>query len=210
MPSATSGRTIVLARHGEATWTGHRFAGGTDIPLTDKGRAGTAALAASIAASRLLDNRRTVVVCSPLIRAFETARMIAAAIDRPLRVDPRWREVGFGMLEGLDYDAARERWPALVDRLAAGEIAIDWPGGESWALLQERTAAAWADAVALDAPLVIISHGVAIRAALAASGVAPAPSSGQIAAVRPAGALVLREADGGWWLDGVGIPEVTS
>jgi hypothetical protein len=52
MPGATSGRTIVLARHGEATWTGHRFAGGTDIPLTDNGRAGAAALAASIAASR--------------------------------------------------------------------------------------------------------------------------------------------------------------
>ncbi len=212
----TGGRAIVLARHGEATWTGRRFAGVTDIPLTDAGRTSAAALAASVAASRILDDPRAIVLCSPLVRALETARAVAAATARPLRVDSRWHEVGFGELEGLDHEAAYDRWPALLDRLAAGEIAIDWPGGESWASLRERTAAAWADAVALDCPVVIVSHGVAIRAALEAAGLAPEASPGQVSPghvsrgqvspLRPAGALVLRERNGAWFVDPSGLP----
>lgn len=204
--AATGGRAIVLARHGEATWTGHRFAGVTDIPLTDAGRTGAAALAASVGASGILDDPHAVVLCSPLVRALETARAVAVAVDRPLRADSRWREVSFGELEGLDHETAYDRWPALLDRLATGEIAVDWPDGESWAALRERTAAAWADAVALECPVMIVSHGVAIRAALEAAGLAPAASPGQMSPVRPAGALVLRERNGAWFVDPSGLP----
>jgi ribonuclease H / adenosylcobalamin/alpha-ribazole phosphatase len=193
------GPVIILARHGDATWTGRRFAGSTDIPLVESGRAAAARLAASVAASGLLADPRSVVISSPLVRAHDTARAIAAAVDRPLRIDARWIEVGFGELEGRTYEEVHARWPTLGDRLLAADVAVDWPGGESWQALRERVEAAWAEVAGLGVPVAVVSHGIAIRVALAAAGVVrPGATAGELAPLPPAGALVLRRAGAIW------------
>jgi broad specificity phosphatase PhoE len=191
-------RAIVLARHGEATWTGRRYAGLTDTPLTDAGRAGAAALAGLIEASGLLADPAAVIVSSPLVRALDTARAVAAAVRRPVEIDPRWCEVSFGSLEGRTFDEAEVEWPGVVERMRSGDIAIDWPGGETWESLCTRVAAAWEEVVARDVPVLVVSHGVAIRAALTLAAKAGRAGGRPLPLITPAGAIVVRVRDGAW------------
>ncbi len=104
---------------------------------------------------------------SPLRRACEAARRIAATGGWPLAVDERWREIDFGVAEGATFgDLARDS-PALAARLVRGERAIDWPAGESWAVFRDRVAAAWA--ALLEAPepaTILVAHGGPIELAL--------------------------------------------
>jgi broad specificity phosphatase PhoE len=193
-------RTIALARHGEGTWTGRRYAGHTDIPLTDLGREQARALAARIADAGLLADPRSVIVASPLQRALDTARAVADAVRRPIAVDDRWIEVNFGALEGRTFDEATALWPDIVERLFAGDTAIDWPEGERWEAFRERVADAWAAAEAIDGPVLVVSHGITIRAAV---GLAIASSKWpqDAVVVHPAEAIVLRGTDDGWRVD---------
>jgi broad specificity phosphatase PhoE len=197
------GRTILLARHGEATWTGKRYAGLTDTPLTGAGRAGAATLAGVIAASGLLADPASVIVSSPLVRALDTARAVAQAVGRPVVVDSRWHEVSFGLLEGRTFDEAEARWPDVVDRMRKGDIAIDWPEGETWTSLRSRIAAAWDEVVARDVPVLVVSHGVAIRAALTLAAKAGPAGSRSLPLVTPAGAVAVRVRDGAWEIEPV-------
>jgi broad specificity phosphatase PhoE len=208
-PPEPTVRTIGLVRHGEATWTGRRYAGHSDIPLTDLGRVQARALATRIADAGLLADPRSVIIASPLQRALDTARAVADVVQRPVAVDERWIEVDFGALEGHTFDEAAERWPHVVERLLAGETAIDWPDGERWDAFRERVAAAWEAVEAADAPLLVVSHGITIRAAVdiaLASGTWPQAT----AVVHPAEAMVLRATDGGWRVDPDWAPAASS
>ena len=197
-PADPRPRRIILARHGEATWTGIRYAGNTDIPLTDVGRASAARLAGVILASGHLADPRAVIVSSPLQRAFETACTVGAATGRRIIVDERWREVSFGALEGLTFDEATAAWPNLVARMRAGDIEIDWPDGETWAGLLGRVADAWAEVVARAVPVLVVSHGVTIRAALAhATGAGPGGSR-PFPLVTPAGTIAVCHEGDAW------------
>jgi len=197
-------RRVAFARHGEATWTGHRYAGRSDIPLTDAGRAGAARLAREIAASGLLADPASVIVSSPLGRALDTASAVASAVERPVRVDPRWQEVDFGALEGLTFDEASRDWPEAIARVLAGELAIDWPRGETWAGLCARVGEAWEAAISPGVPVLVVSHGFAIRAALLLATAAASGEDGHapvVPRIQPAGALAVRCREGRWVLD---------
>jgi probable phosphoglycerate mutase len=68
---------IWLIRHGETAWSrAGRHTGTTDIPLTDRGRENAAAIAPPVA---LLDPG--LVLCSPLHRAQDTARLAGLVPD---------------------------------------------------------------------------------------------------------------------------------
>jgi broad specificity phosphatase PhoE len=78
--------TIILIRHGQTAWNepGERIRGRSDVPLSEEGIAQAQETARYIAARWPL----SAVYASPLSRAMETARAIAAAQDsRP----SRWR-----------------------------------------------------------------------------------------------------------------------
>ena len=113
------------------------------------------------------------VVSSPLRRARQTARAISVALGgAALTLDPRWAEADFGDLEGLTYAAIEQREPMLATRLAAGEVAIDWPGGETAAALAARVSAAWIDVARVAAgptraSVIVVSHAGPLRLAIA-------------------------------------------
>lgn len=67
---------ITLVRHGQTDWNlDRRIQGSTDIPLNDTGRAD------ALAAAELLGTAtHHAIYASPLIRAHETARIIAARL----------------------------------------------------------------------------------------------------------------------------------
>ena len=196
-PSART-RRVAFARHGETAWTGRRYAGHTDLPLDDRGVASAAALAARVAGQDLLADPASVIVASPLRRALETARTVAAAVGRPVETDPRWMEVGFGSMEGLTFDEASLTWPEIAARLLAGDVAIDWPGGETWDGLRERVAAALGDVLVRGVPVLVVGHGIAIRVALTSLVVTGASQQETCPCCPPAGWWWAMATEHGW------------
>jgi probable phosphoglycerate mutase len=157
--------TIVLVRHAATTWSGRRYCGRADPPLSAAGRAMAADLAVELAETLPPDVR---FVSSPSRRARDTAAAIAARLGRsPVELDDRWQETDVGLAEGLTFDEVAARWPALADALAAGNVDIDWPGGETARDLERRIGEAWSAAVAAGRPTLIVSHGGSIRVAAA-------------------------------------------
>lgn len=137
---------IALVRHGQTDWNLEgRLQGSSDIPLNDTGRA-----QARAAAERLRDGGYTAIAASPLSRAAETARIIAAelALPAPETVDALG-ERGYGVAEGLSVLEARERYGDAV------------PGAETRPAVAERAATALHDLAARhgDARVIAVSHG---------------------------------------------------
>ncbi|WP_432064742.1 bifunctional RNase H/acid phosphatase [Streptomyces sp. C10-9-1] len=133
--------TFVLLRHGETALTPQkRFSGsgGGDPELSEAGRRQAEAAAAALAA------RGTVqaVVSSPLRRCRETAGTVAARLGLPVEVDEGLRETDFGTWEGLTFAEVRERHPQDLDAWLASAKAAPTGGGESFAAVARRVAAA--------------------------------------------------------------------
>jgi broad specificity phosphatase PhoE len=95
---------ITLLRHGESVGNAEdRFQGQADFPLTDKGRAQARALTERwAAAGRSFD----LCIASPLLRARETAEIVASVLKLPIEFDPAWMEIHNGRLAGLNNEEA--------------------------------------------------------------------------------------------------------
>jgi probable phosphoglycerate mutase len=131
---------FVLVRHGETEWHAeNRYAGRTDVALTERGRRQAAALGAWAAGERAA-GRLDAVVCSPLSRARLTARPAAEALGLTEEVQERLIELDFGLGEGLTRTEMRERFPTEVDAFLAEPATRHLPGGEDPAAAAERAA----------------------------------------------------------------------
>ena len=137
--SAASGTptTTLLLRHGETPLSiEKRFAGVSDVPLTDNG------LAQARAAARALKGRGVdAIVTSPLGRCRATAAEVAAATGAEVSVEEGFRETDFGAWEGLTFAEAGRRWPEELKRWMADPGAAP-PGGESFTEVDRRVRAA--------------------------------------------------------------------
>lgn len=164
---------VVFVRHAPTSWSGRRYCGRGDPPLSVAGREAAATLAAALAPGLARD---VLIVSSPARRARQTAAPIAAAAGvRDLEIDERWRETDFGIAEGRTFDELSALAPDLAKALLRGASDIDWPGGETAAVLEARVEAAWRAIMARGLPVVVVSHAGPLRHALAlARAVAPA------------------------------------
>jgi 2,3-bisphosphoglycerate-dependent phosphoglycerate mutase len=118
-----SAATLVLVRHGRTVWHAeNRYAGRTEIDLDETGRRQAAALAAWAA-----DDALAAIACSPQRRAKETAEPAARATGMQLAVDPRLREIDFGIAEGRTL---AELDPSVVAAYLRDPVAHAMPGGE--------------------------------------------------------------------------------
>lgn len=146
---------ITFIRHGQTAgnaagrWQGH-----TNSSLTDLGNA-----QAALVGKRLADQHFDLVIASDLDRTVETA----AALQRPVETDERWREPFFGEWEDLTTAEIMSRSPDDLSALFSGED-IAPGGGERLSEVMERTSAALADVVARigSGSVVIVSHGMAL------------------------------------------------
>lgn len=154
---------ILLLRHGQTEYNvAGRLQGQFDSPLTALGRDQAARMGARVAA--LAAGRRVSVHASPLGRALDTARILAARLPgAPApRPDPRLMEISFGAWDGLTQPDIDRRWPGLRAGLPPYRWFFHGPGGETLEALLARIAPALAEVTADPADLrVIVSHGIA-------------------------------------------------
>jgi probable phosphoglycerate mutase len=153
---------LYLARHGRTQWNHERrFQGFTDVPLDEVGRAQARALA------DLLRGRVAAVIGSDLLRASESARIIAEVLEVPLLgLDPDLRERGYGVFEGLTREDCIARYP--VEWAARqGNRNFLAPGAELPAAVVERMQRGLERAVALvrgtHESALVVGHGSATR-----------------------------------------------
>ena len=149
---------LIVIRHGETDWNRqHRFQGQIDVPLNALGLEQARRLA-----DRLSDEPIDLLLASDLQRAQVTAQMVAQAQGRPLRVEPLWREQGFGLLEGLDVPTIQQRHADLWTRWVRHEADYALPeGGESNVAFHARVMRALHDLQArhAGARVLVVSHG---------------------------------------------------
>jgi probable phosphoglycerate mutase len=179
----TAGDGIWLVRHAPTAWTGHRWCGRSDPPLTGEGIVAATILAADLA---LEVPAGAIVVTSPLRRARATADAIAAALGARLVVDPDLVEVDFGRIDGLTWDELEAAHPALAEAILTGGEP-DWPGGEAAANVARRAGSAAARLAdrAQAGQVVVVSHGRILRAIARELGMAWPPHLAPASALRP-------------------------
>ena len=147
---------IILVRHAATSWSGVRYCGISDPPLSPTGLADARRLAVSLSRDLPADVR---VVTSPSRRAVATATAIVEAAQLPgVELDARWREADVGIAEGRTFDELSAIAPDVAAVLARGDLELDWPGGETHSSLAARVADAWADLVAVGRPAVVVTH----------------------------------------------------
>jgi probable phosphoglycerate mutase len=118
---------IFLVRHGATMLTAEdRFAGATDVPLSNEGREQVQHLA-----NRLAGQSIAAVYASPLLRTLETARILA----RPhgLEVEPRdgLREISHGRWEQLTRREVEKKFPEESAAWEEDPYTFAPEGGES-------------------------------------------------------------------------------
>ena len=169
-PAQGEPTVTLLLRHGQTPMSVQkRYAGRSDVPLTDVGVQQAAA-----AAKRLASADLGVIVTSPLLRAAATAQEVAAVTGAAVVTDDGFRETDFGAWEGLTFAEVRERWPSEVTTWLADPDAAP-PGGESFTDVSTRVTAALHRVLAgRDGQRVlIVSHVTPIKTLVAAALLAP-------------------------------------
>ena len=157
--------TIILVRHGATALNVARVLQPPDTPLSASGLAQAEAVARA-----LVVLRPAGLVSSDLPRAMLTAEAIARATGLSLSTTPLLQERNFGDLRGRAYDTLGFDPLTLVHAPPGGESASDFESrvAQAFALLVQRRAG-------LAGPLVVVTHGLVIRAMLAGpAGLAPA------------------------------------
>jgi broad specificity phosphatase PhoE len=127
--------TLYLIRHGEIPQSEpRRFVGQRDLPLTDRGRE-QASLLGDILASRSID----MVVCSPLSRCVESARIICERVGGFPKILPDLCEITLGDWEGLSVDEVRDHFPGCHEARAMNLAGFRPQRGESFVDLLRRS-----------------------------------------------------------------------
>lgn len=91
---------FLVIRHGETqSNVERRFSGHQDVDLTERG-----IWQAQQLSDRLKDEQIDVAYSSDLKRAINTAKIILRERDIPLTVEPGFREINFGIWEGLKLE----------------------------------------------------------------------------------------------------------
>lgn len=157
---------LLLTRHGQTPWnTEMRIQGKTDIPLSEAGR-----LQAACFAERLSSQRIDFVYTSPLSRAMETARILAAPHGLSPVSAPLMLERDFGSWEGLPYAELKERFPAEAAQWEQDPAEYVPPGAEPLANVMQRCLSFLEllhQTHAYEETLLIVGHSVPLRLLIA-------------------------------------------
>jgi broad specificity phosphatase PhoE len=156
--------TLLLARHGQTDWNvEHRWQG--DPPLNETGREQARLLAQALRAEPL-----DGIYGSDLLRAKETAEIIAAQLGLDVEFDPRLREIDVGEWVGHSTAELEELYPEGFLRYREGRAG--WEQGESYETMIARVTAVF-NSIASVHPggrFLVATHAGVMCAAWLASG----------------------------------------
>ncbi|MEV0634975.1 histidine phosphatase family protein [Streptomyces sp. NPDC050619] len=155
---------VIFVRHGETLWHAeNRYAGSTDVALTERGHAQSRALADWAEQADL-----TAIFASPLTRSQETARESAVRAGLPVSVDERLRELDFGIAEGLTRAEMQQRFPDHLAAFHSDPVTNHFPKGENPVEAGDRYLKFLTDLQAdhREGRILVVGHSTAIRLAL--------------------------------------------
>ena len=145
--------TIYLIRHGKTEANEkHLYCGSTDLPLSDAGRTELQEIQYDIKNVRFLT--------SGMKRTNETMELLFG--DVPHEVEPRFREVDFGIFEMLSYDQLKDT-PEYQTWLTGDNEANIPPQGESGMQMKVRVLEAFSE---IKEDSCIITHGGVIASVM--------------------------------------------
>jgi broad specificity phosphatase PhoE len=139
-----------------------------DVPLSELGHRQAEATGRWFAALRA-EERPELILCSPYLRAHQTAEAICAAggLGGPVKlvIDERLREREFGIFDRLTTAGIRNKYPEeAAHRAMLGKFYHRPPGGESWAdvILRLRSALNTINLHYCDRRVLIVCHQVVV------------------------------------------------
>ncbi|HEU0246846.1 MAG TPA: histidine phosphatase family protein [Gaiellaceae bacterium] len=157
--------TLVLVRHGETDWNReNRFQGHADIPLNEAGRAQARDLVLELG-----DEGFQAMYSSPLLRAYETAAILAESLDFEVERADDLMEVDVGSWTGLTRVEVETRFPQGFRRWL--DYGHGWDDGETYDELGIRVVSSLQRIATAhpEATILAVTHGGPIRSALAAA-----------------------------------------
>lgn len=191
--------TVVLVRHGQTAMTVSRGYSGSSEPgppLDEHGQ--QQARAAAVLVDRIGHDLwgdieyPSEIIASPMVRTQETAAIIAERLKLPVETVDLVKEADFGEWQGLTAEQIEERWPGELEPWhTRGDVRP--PGGESIADVGVRLQQVFDDLLADGRgwTVVVVSHAVAIRAALGVA-MGAQPGSWSQLRVAPASVSIVR------------------
>ena len=153
---------ILLIRHCETNYSvKHRYCGASDPSLNCLGRK-----QAKVLRGTLKNIGIDKVYSSSLKRAYETSRLIYP--NYPIQKLNDFREIDFGIFEGLKYEEIIERFPKLYKEWIDKPLEIKIPGMESLKGLAKRVERGLFSIQSRhqDETVAIVTHGGPIRVIL--------------------------------------------
>ena len=120
---------LLVARHGQTAWNAvDRLCGRTDLELNELGIAQATALGEQLAREQA---KVELIIASPLIRAQQTAALVARSVNAPLETDERLIEQNYGIYEGCST-----KNPDFISNKRC--FAFRYPQGESMMQVAHR------------------------------------------------------------------------
>ncbi len=153
---------LYLVRHGESLYNAERrIQGQSDVALSPLGLQQAGAIAAVLAKQPI-----DAIYASPLRRALETAQPLATALNLPIQLDDRLKEINAGIFQGLLWDEIEKQHPAEAVHWRAQEPDFVIPGGESRRALMQRGLACLSEIRERGQQhVVVVAHGGILSAA---------------------------------------------
>ncbi|HEX8305350.1 MAG TPA: bifunctional RNase H/acid phosphatase [Jatrophihabitans sp.] len=125
---------LLLVRHGVTEYSvAKRFAGRSDLELTEAGREQARRAAGRVAELGPVD----VLISSPLRRTRQTADQLADQLELPVLIEDGMVETDFGDWDGYTYAEVSQKWPAELQRWLA-DPSVAPPSGESFETVTRR------------------------------------------------------------------------
>jgi len=152
---------VFMVRHGATVLNAEdRFAGATDVALSDQGREQARRLA-----ERLSHEKIMAIYASPLGRTVETAQILAAPHDLKVQTRDGLREINHGRWEQMTRREVEEKFPKEAAEWEKDPYTFAPQGGESGLAVTARALPVLIDLVRHhDAEnFLIVSHKATIR-----------------------------------------------
>jgi len=152
---------VFMVRHGATVLSAEdRFAGATDVELSDEGREQTRRLA-----ERLSEEKILAVYASPLGRTVETASILAAPHKLEIQTRDGLREINHGRWEQMTRREVEEKFPEEASAWEKDPYTFAPAGGESGLAVTARALPALIDIVRKHPGenVLVVSHKATIR-----------------------------------------------